>query len=92
MTYNFHSSCKHMHLSFKSVCFGKNYSSVLDLTRNYEQTSGIFVPCTCIWGYVVQTCIGTILLAFLYRLEVQHFKFINHTIYKDILLTKGYVH
>ena len=24
---------------------GKNYSSFLDFTRNYEWTSGIFVPC-----------------------------------------------
>ena len=24
---------------------GKKYSSFLDFTRNYEQTSGIFVPC-----------------------------------------------
>ena len=73
VTYNFHLSCKHMHLSFKSVnnkehkgvictlaflsnssqstrplqdeCFVKNYSSFLDFTRNYERTSGIFVPC-----------------------------------------------
>ena len=69
MTYNFHSCCKHMHLSFKSLCnkehkelwlprvilpkalvlqdecYGKNYSSFLDFTRNYERTSGIFVPC-----------------------------------------------
>ena len=71
VTYNFHSSCKHMHLSFKSVCnkenkglicymtsssnsfqsivlqdecFGKNYLSFLDFTRNYERASGIFVP------------------------------------------------
>ena len=70
VTYNFHSSCKHKRLSFKSVCnkehkgvirlpgvilpkalvlqdecFGKNYSFLLDFTCNYEQTSGIFVPC-----------------------------------------------
>ena len=71
VTYNFHLSCKHMHLSFKSVCnkntrelyviwlprvilpkalvlqvecFWKNYSSFVDFTRNYERTSGIFVP------------------------------------------------
>ena len=71
VTYNFHSSCTHMHLSFKSVCnkehkavicnmtslsnssqalvledecFGNNYSSCLDFTRNNE-LSGIFVPC-----------------------------------------------
>ena len=71
VTYNFHSSCKHMHMSFKSVCskehkgviciwlprvilskalilqdkcLGKNYSSFLDFTRNYERTNGIFVP------------------------------------------------
>ena len=25
---------------------GKNYSSFLDFTHNYEGTSGIFVPCT----------------------------------------------
>ena len=84
VTYNFHSSCKHMHLSFKSICnkehkgvicnkehkgevcnmtslsnssqntrprpvrptgrvLGKNYPSFLDFTRNYKQTSGIFV-------------------------------------------------
>ena len=74
MTYNFHSSGNHMHLSFKSICnkehkgvicnmpslsnssqstrptgrvLGKNYSSFLDFTRNYERTSGIFVP----WFY-----------------------------------------
>ena len=67
VTYNIHSSWKHMHLSFKSTCnkehkgvicnmtsssnssqdecFGKNYSSFLDFTCNYERTSGIFVPC-----------------------------------------------
>ena len=66
VTYNFHSSCKRMHLSFKSICnkehmgeiwltrvilhkaidecFGKNYSSFLDFTRNYERMSVIFVP------------------------------------------------
>ena len=71
VTYNFHSSCKHIHLSFKSLCnkeykgvicnmtssrysfqstcptgrvLGKYYSSFLDFTRNYERTSGIFVP------------------------------------------------
>ena len=26
-------------------CFGKNYSSFPDFTRNYERTSGIFVSC-----------------------------------------------
>ena len=71
VTNNFHSSCNHMHLSFKSVCnkehkgvicnstssfssqstrptgrvLGNYYSSFLDFTRNYELTSGIFVPC-----------------------------------------------
>ena len=70
MTYNFHSTCKLRHLSFKSVCnkehkgviwlprvilpkalvlqdecFDKNHLSFLDFTRNYEQASGIFVPC-----------------------------------------------
>ena len=25
--------------------FGKNYSTFLDFTGNYERTSGIFVPC-----------------------------------------------
>ena len=72
VTYNFHLSCKHVHLSFKSVCnkehkgiicnltsssnsskalvlqdecFGKNYLSFLDFTRNYERTSGIFFLC-----------------------------------------------
>ena len=65
VTYNFHSSCKHMHLSFKNVCnkehkgvicnttslsyfsqdecFGKNYSSFLDFTRNYRRTKS-FCP------------------------------------------------
>ena len=33
-------------LVLKDECFGKNYSSFLDFTRNYEWTSGIFVPCT----------------------------------------------
>ena len=72
MIYNFHPSCKQMHLSFKSICnkehkgvicnttspsnpsqstcptgrvLGKNYSSFLDFTRNYERMSGIFVAC-----------------------------------------------
>ena len=113
MTYNFHSSCKHLHLSFKrecnkeheggicnmtckvpyipakmiftpsqfhncipyilttrfhsqysenaifalrfftltlqDKCFGKNYSFFLDFTRNYEGTSGIFVPWAGKW-------------------------------------------
>ena len=57
MTYNFHLPHKYTNLSFKSVCnkepkalvlqdecFGKNYSSFLDFTRNYKRTSGIFVP------------------------------------------------
>ena len=44
--------------SSQSTCLtgqmlGKNYSSFLDFTRNYEQTSGIFVPCVtmikCLW-------------------------------------------
>ena len=74
VTNNFHSSCKHMHLSFKSVCnkehkgvicnstssfssqstrptgrvLGNYYSSFLDFTRNYERTSGMFVP----WGFL----------------------------------------
>ena len=79
VTYNFHSSCKHMHLSFKSVCnkehkgeicnrtslsnssqstrpvgrvLGKNYLSFLDVTRNYEQTSGIFVPCNFLFLFI----------------------------------------
>ena len=30
--------------SQKDECFGKNYSSLLDFTRNYERTSGLFVP------------------------------------------------
>ena len=28
----------------KDKCFGKNYSSFLDFTHNYERTSGIFDP------------------------------------------------
>ena len=28
--------------SFRDECFGKNCSSFLDFTRNYESTSGIF--------------------------------------------------
>ena len=88
VTYNFHSSCKHMHLSFKSVCnkehkevicnitsssnsfqstrptgrvLGKNYSSFLDFTSNYERTSGIFVPCPKLklW-HTVKTLYGSI--------------------------------
>ena len=31
--------------SNSSQSFGKNYSSFLDFTRNYERMSGIFVPC-----------------------------------------------
>ena len=70
VTYNFHLSCKHLHLSFKSVC-NKEHKGVIcnmtslsncsqsirptgrvlweellvliDFTRNYEPTSGIFV-------------------------------------------------
>ena len=29
----------------RDECFGKNYLSFLDFTRNYKRTSGIFVPC-----------------------------------------------
>ena len=32
-------------LVLQDECFGKNYSSFLDFTRNYEPTSGIFVLC-----------------------------------------------
>ena len=31
-------------LVLQDESFGKNYSSLLDFTRNYEWTSGIFVP------------------------------------------------
>ena len=31
-------------LVLQDECFGKNYSSFLDFTCNYERTSGIFVP------------------------------------------------
>ena len=31
-------------LVLQNECFGKNYSSFLDFTLNYERTSGIFVP------------------------------------------------
>ena len=30
-------------LVLQDACYGKNFSSFLDFTRNYEQTSGIFV-------------------------------------------------
>ena len=33
-------------LVLQDKCFGKNYSSFLDFTLNYEGTSGIFVPCS----------------------------------------------
>ena len=47
--YNFHSSCKHMHLSFKSVCNKEHKGVICILTSlsNYERTSGIFVSCMC---------------------------------------------
>ena len=32
-------------LVLQDECFGKNYLSFLDFTRNYERTSRIFVPC-----------------------------------------------
>ena len=32
-------------LVLQDECFGKNYSSFLDFTRNYEPPSGIFVLC-----------------------------------------------
>ena len=32
-------------LVLQDECFGNNYSPFLDFTRNYEQMSGIFVPC-----------------------------------------------
>ena len=31
-------------LILQDDCFGRNYSSFLDFTRNYKQTSGIFCP------------------------------------------------
>ena len=34
----------HKALLLQDECFGKNYSSFLDFTRNYKRTSGIFVP------------------------------------------------
>ena len=40
-------------LVLQDECFWENYSSVLDFTRNYKRTSGIFVPCyTCTLGYI----------------------------------------
>ena len=35
---------KHLQDVLQDECFGKNYSSFLDLTRSYDWTSGIFVP------------------------------------------------
>ena len=34
-------------LILKDDWFGKNYSSFVDFTRNYERTSDIFVPWVC---------------------------------------------
>ena len=38
-------------------CFGKNYSSFLDFTRNFERTTGIFVPCI-IWSGLHSLCVN----------------------------------
>ena len=35
-------------LVLQDECFGKNYLSFLDFTRDYERKSWIFVPCLCI--------------------------------------------
>ena len=32
MTYNFHSSCKHMHLSFKSICNKEHKGLICNMT------------------------------------------------------------
>ena len=40
-------------LFLQDECFGKNYSSFLDFTLNYEQTSGIFVP----WSHKQIACV-----------------------------------
>ena len=43
-------------LVLQDECFGKNYSSILDFTRNYERTSGIFVPCIMALLYRIVIC------------------------------------
>ena len=44
MLYDFHRVILPKALVLQDECFGKNYSSFLDFTRNYKRTSGIFVP------------------------------------------------
>ena len=61
--------------------FGKNYSSFLDFTCNYERTSGIFVPCmgpnvlSCLWmkseGFSFGLSIMSVLLSVLPKLKMR---------------------
>ena len=45
VTYNFHSSCKHMYLAFKSVCNKEHKGVICNMTSQSKHSSGIFVPC-----------------------------------------------
>ena len=47
-------------LVLQDECFGKNYSSFLDFTHNYERKSGIFVPWWCYKGIALYNCNGNI--------------------------------
>ena len=45
-------------LVLQDECFGKNYLSFLDFTRNYEQTSGILPP-AMLWALARSQCPGS---------------------------------
>ena len=69
-------------LVLKDECSGKNYSSFLDFPRNYERTSGIFVPCLL----VGPLCLSTRLLGCLVCVicNSQQFSFLYfQTLHKD---------
>ena len=60
--------------------FGKNYSSFLDFTHNYEQTSGIFVPCIC---HILGFCLSVSGIWDLKR-SVSHIVFVLFTAHAPI--------
>ena len=50
VTYNFHSSCKHMHLSFKSVCNKEHWVVLCNMTSSSNSSQSTGPVGQVLWG------------------------------------------
>ena len=48
-TYNFHSSCKHMHLSFKSVCNKEHKGVIYNMTSLSNSSQSTHLTGRVLW-------------------------------------------